>query len=92
MATYLMFGSYSLDSIGKISAERTVKANALVDGLGGEIKAGYAMLGDKDLLLIVDLPGTGAAMKASAGLSQLLGIEFTTAPAVTVEEFDKLFE
>lgn len=31
-------------------------------------------------------------MKASVELAKLLGISFTTAPAVTVEEFDKLIE
>jgi hypothetical protein len=29
-------------------------------------------------------------MQASAALSKLTGISFTTSPAVTVEEFDKL--
>jgi hypothetical protein len=32
------------------------------------------------------------AVKASVELNKLLGISFTTSPAVTVEEFDKLFE
>jgi hypothetical protein len=32
------------------------------------------------------------AMKASVELTKLLGISFTTAPAVTVEEFDELIE
>ena len=59
--------------------------------MGGQIKGGYALLGEKDLVLVVELADTQAAMKASAGLSKLLGIGFTTAPAVSIEEFDKLF-
>jgi uncharacterized protein with GYD domain len=90
MATYLMFGSYSLDSIGKISAERTELANALIEENGGKVVAGYAMLGEKDLVLIVDFPGTPEAMKTSVGLSKLLGVAFTTAPAMSFEEFDEL--
>ncbi|UCC77917.1 MAG: GYD domain-containing protein [Anaerolineales bacterium] len=90
MGIYLMFGEYSMDSIGKISADRTVRANAVVKGLGGEIKGAYAILGEKDLVLIAEFPGTKEAMKASVELAKLLGISFTTAPAVTVEEFDKL--
>jgi hypothetical protein len=31
-------------------------------------------------------------MKASVELARMLGISFTTAPAVTIEEFDKLVE
>ncbi len=90
MGTYLMFGKYSMESIGKISGERTAKANALVKDLGGELKAGYAILGEKDLVVIAEFPGTKEAMKASVELAKLLGISFTTAPAVTIDEFDKL--
>ena len=90
MATYLMFGKYSIDAIKEISAERTVKASAVVGDVGGEVKAAYALLGKTDLVFIVDFPGVQEAMKASVELTKLLGISFTTAPAVTVEEFDKL--
>jgi hypothetical protein len=40
----------------------------------------------------VDLPGTEQAMETSVALTEMLGISFTTAPAVTVEEFDKIME
>ena len=92
MSTFLMFGSYSSDAVKEISAERTVKADAVIGGLGGKLKAGYALLGETDLVLIVDFPGVKQAMKASVELTKLLGISFTTLPAVTVEEFDKLIE
>ena len=90
MATYLMFGSYSLDSIGKISARRTEKATELIEENGGKVLSGYALLGEKDLVLIVDFPGTEEAMKTSVGLAELLGVAFTTSPAVTFDEFDNL--
>ncbi len=90
MATYFMFGRYSLDSVKEISPERTNKAAALINKHGGEVKSGYALLGEKDLVLIVDLPDTEQAMKTSVALAKLLGISFTTAPAVTVEDFDKI--
>lgn len=91
MATYFMFGDYSLDSMKEISADRTVKAAALIEQIGGEVKSGYALLGEHDLVLIVEFPGTEQAMKASIAMSSLLGISFTTSPAVSVEDFDKLF-
>jgi uncharacterized protein with GYD domain len=90
MATYLLFGTYSPDAMKPISAKRTKDAVALIKKHGGEFKAGYALLGDVDVVLIVDLPDTGQAMKTSAALSGLLGISFSTAPAMSVEEFDKL--
>jgi uncharacterized protein with GYD domain len=90
MATYLMFGSYSQEAMKAISAERTDKSIALIEKHGGKLKAGYALLGEKDLVLIVDLPDNEQAMKTSVALSKMLGIGFSTAPAVTFETFDKL--
>jgi len=90
MATYFMFGKYSMEGMKGISADRTDKSIALIKENGGELKAGYALLGDIDLILIVEMPDTGQAMKTSAALSKLLGVSFTTAPAVSAEEFDKL--
>jgi uncharacterized protein with GYD domain len=90
MATYFMFGQYSPASVGKISASRTADATAVIGDCGGKVKAGYALLGKIDLVLIVDFPSNDAAMKASVALSKLLDIGFTTAPALSVEEFDKL--
>ena len=90
MATFLMFGSYTLEGLKGITGERTDKAAALLKKYGGEVKSGYALLGKTDLVLIVDLPGTEQAMKASIALSKLTGIAFTTAPAVSMAEFDKL--
>ena len=90
MATFLMFGKYSSQAVKEISPARTQKSVALIKKLGGKVKDMYAMLGETDLLFVVELPGIEAAMKASLGLAKMTGISFTTAPAVTVEEFDKL--
>ncbi len=92
MGTFFMFGRYTPDSIKDISARRTEKARDLVEKLGGKVVAAYALLGEVDLALIVEFPGKEQAMQASVGLSKMLGIGFTTAPAVTVEEFDKLID
>ena len=89
MSTYLMFGRYSMEAVKDISAERTEESMALIRENGGEFKGGYALLGDIDLVLIVEMPDTEHAMKTSAALSKLLGISFSTAPAVSVEDFDK---
>jgi uncharacterized protein with GYD domain len=90
MATYIMFGKYSHQSIKEISSERSVKAESLIGDCGGEIKSGYALLGDTDLVLITEFPTIEQAMKASVGLTKLLGISFATAPAVSMDVFDAL--
>lgn len=92
MATYLMFGKYSQDSVKQISASRTDQAIALIRKNGGELKSGYALLGKTDLVLVVELPDNQQAIKTSVGLSKLLGISFMTAPAVSFEDFDKIME
>jgi uncharacterized protein with GYD domain len=90
MSTYVLFGKYSADSIKGVSARRTEEAAALVKGLGGEIVSGYALLGDTDLLLVVDLPDNERAMRASAALAKLTGISFRTSPAVSIKDFDRI--
>lgn len=90
MAIYMMFGRYTAEGIRDISAARTDKAEDLIKEAGGKVKDGYALLGDVDLVLITEFKNNEQAMKASVGLAQLLGIGFTTAPAMEVDDFDKL--
>jgi uncharacterized protein with GYD domain len=92
MATYFMFGSYSEEAVKRISARRTEKASELIAKYGGTLKSGYALLGEDDLVLIVDLPGVEQAMQVSVALTKLTGISFTTVPAVPVDTFDKIME
>jgi uncharacterized protein with GYD domain len=90
MATYVMFGRYTMEGMKGITAERTSRATALLKKYGGEIKAGYALLGKDDLLLITEFPSAEQALKGSLALAKLTGISLTTSPAVTMAEFDKL--
>ena len=92
MGTFFMFGRYSQESIKNISAKRTDETRSLIEKHGGKLVSAYALLGDFDLVLVVELPGKDEAIKTSVALSKMLGIGFTTAPAVTVETFDKLVE
>jgi uncharacterized protein with GYD domain len=49
-------------------------------------------LGEHDLVLIVELPDTEDAIKASVALNRLTGIAFRTMPAIGVPDFDKIIE
>lgn len=90
MATFIMFGKYSSKALEGISAERTDKASGLIKKFEGEIISMYALLGERDLVLIVNFPGIEQAMKTSIALCKLTGVSFTTLPAVPVEDFDKI--
>lgn len=90
MATFFMFGQYSSEALKGMSAERTNKAVSLIKKFGGEVNSMYALLGERDLVLIVDFPEVKQAMKASIALTKMTGVSFTTSPAVAVEDFDKM--
>ena len=92
MITFFMYGSYSIDALEEVSPDRTKQAVTLIHELGGEVRSMYAMLGDDDIVLIVDFPDVTTALKASVTLTDLTGIMFSTTPVVAIEEFDAMME
>ncbi|GAB4545240.1 MAG: hypothetical protein Fur0020_14370 [Thermodesulfovibrionia bacterium] len=90
MATFFMFGKYTLEGIKGMSGARTKKIVDIIKKAGGEVRSMHALLGEKDLVFIVDFPSNEEAIKASVAITKLTGIGFTTSPAITVEEFDRL--
>jgi len=90
MTTFIMTGRYSAEALKRISAERTTKGIEIIQQCGGKLVAGYATLGETDLLIIVEFPGVSEVIKASIGLNKALGITFATVPAIRLEDFDKL--
>lgn len=90
MTTFFMFGKYSSEALKEMSAERTDKAVSLIKKFGGELNSMYALLGEQDLVLIVDFPELEQAIKASVALTKMTGVSFTSSPAVPVEDFDKM--
>ncbi len=90
MTTFFMFGKYSSEALKEMGAERTDKAVNLIKKFGGEVNSMYALLGEQDLVLIVDFPGVEQAMKASVALTKMTGVSFTSSPAIAVEDFDKI--
>lgn len=90
MNTYLMFGKYSSEAVKGIKSERTREANHLIEDNGGEIVAQYTLLGENDLLFIVNFPSVEDVIKSSVALNKLTGISFNSVPAITVDQFDKI--
>ena len=50
----------------------------------------YAILGEYDLVFLVDFQNTKTAMKTSVEIAHYSGINFSTSPALPVEMFDEL--
>lgn len=89
---FLILGSYSCDGIAKANAERTKRVSQLVKTMGGKLCEAYALLGQFDLALIVDLPTNADALKLAGILNSSFGISSTTFPAVAIERFDMIAE
>ncbi len=92
MHAYFMFGRYSQQSLKDISRRRTEEAVGVIESFNGQVTAMYALLGQFDLVFIVNLPGNREAMEASIALTRATGIDFVTAPAFPVEHFDQMIE
>ena len=92
MAKFLMLGKYSAAAIKGISVGRTKRVVDVIKKSGGRVNVMYALLGCHDLAFVVDFPGVKEALKASVKLNKLTGIGFTTSPAITVQEFDKVIK
>ena len=90
MSTFFMFGKYSLEGLKGMNTGRTKKIQRLIEKFGGKVNSMHALLGENDLVFITDFPGFEQAMKASVAVTRMTGISFSTCPAVTVEEFDRL--
>jgi uncharacterized protein with GYD domain len=92
MQTFIMIGKYSPNALKNASANRTRKAEHLIARYQGKVRSMYAVLGEHDLVIIVDLPGVEEAVKVSTGLMELTGIAITSIPAISVSQFDKLIQ
>ena len=90
MSTFFLFGRYSDKSIKGVSSKRTKRVENLIKKLGGKLISIYALFGEQDLVIIVDLPDMESAIQLSTSLFKLTGISFSTHPAFEVKTFDKL--
>lgn len=92
MQTYFLLGRYTPDSIRAVSPERTKIVVSTIEEFNGHIIGLYALLGEFDLVFIVNLPGNREAMDASVRLFQRTGISFRTLPAISADRFDASIE
>ncbi len=92
MSIFFMFGKYSSEALKGVSAKRTEAVVELIQRHGGSVKSMYTVLGEHDLVFIVDFPSVEEAMITSMGLHKLTGISFTTSPVVDVERFDRMID
>ena len=90
MSTFIMFGKYTAEGFTNMSQERTGKIVEIIKKRNGNILKMFAILGEYDLLFLVDFQNTKTAMQTSVEIAHYSGINFSTSPALPVEMFDEL--
>jgi uncharacterized protein with GYD domain len=71
----------------KQKPERILEVNREIEAMGVKVQKQYALLGDYDFANIVEAPDNETVMKMSLELGSRGSIQFTTFPAVPIEEF-----
>jgi uncharacterized protein with GYD domain len=93
MAKYLVEATYSGDGLKGLQRDkgsgRKQAVTAAVESLGGKVDALYFALGERDVLVIVDLPDVASVAALSVGVSATGLVRTRTTPLLTVEEADR---
>jgi uncharacterized protein with GYD domain len=90
MPLYVTLMKYTTEGIKGISAERGQQIRSLVESKGGKPVAGYALMGEWDVLSIWEYPDEKSAMSALVAIGKMGVFTTQTMTAVPVEEFQNL--
>ena len=94
MAKYLIQASYTAEGAKGLLKEGGTKRRATVEAMaravGGRLEAFYFAFGDRDAILIVDLPDNvaAAALASAVGMSGAVK-SYETVALLTAEEMDR---
>ena len=92
MPKYLVSVSYSAEGAKGVRQDGGTKrrevAKHAVESVGGKIEAFYFCFGDRDAIIIADLPDAASAAAVSLAVSSTGAARLTTTPLITVEEMD----
>ncbi|OGW40738.1 MAG: GYD domain superfamily [Nitrospirae bacterium GWD2_57_9] len=91
MPTYIILSTLTDEGWKHIKQkpERILEVNREIEEMGIKIEKQFALLGDYDFANIVEAPDNETVMRMSLELGSRGSVQFTTFPAVPVEEFIK---
>ena len=96
MPKYLVQATYTVQGVKGLVSDsasgRRADVQAAVKALGGQLEAFYYVLGDDDVVSIVDLPDNASAAAMSLASTGSGAVRIRTTPLLTVEEVDKALE
>ena len=89
MPTYLILSTLTDEGWKHIKEkpQRIMEVNREIEGMGVKIQKQFALLGDYDFANIVEAPDNETVMKMSLEIGSRGSVQFTTFPAVPVEDF-----
>lgn len=89
MPTYLVLSTLTDEGWKHIKQrpERIMEVNREIEKMGVKVQKQYVLLGDYDFANIVEAPDNESVMRMSLELGSRGSVQFTTFPAVSVEEF-----
>ena len=92
MPKYLVTVSYSAEGAKGLRQDGGTKrrdvATHAVESVGGKIESFYFCFGDRDAVIIADLPDAASAAAVSLAVSSTGAARLTTTPLITPEEMD----
>ncbi len=93
MAKYLVSVSYTAEGAKGLRKDGGTKrrhaAQEGVESLGGTMESFYFTLGERDAIVIVDLPDAVAAAALSVAIAATGSVRLATTPLLTPEEMDR---
>jgi uncharacterized protein with GYD domain len=96
MPKYLFEATYSAEGIKGLEKDKAVGRKAAlsqaVESLGGKLEALYWAFGERDWLLIADLPDNASATAFSLAVSGSGLLRVVTTTLVSAEETDNAFQ
>jgi uncharacterized protein with GYD domain len=96
MPKYLIQSSYSAEGLKGLQKDkasgRKAAAIAATESVGGKLEALYYVLGEDDLIAIIDMPDNVSASALSLAVSGTGLVRTKTTALLTVEEVDKALQ
>ncbi len=93
MAKYLIEASYTAEGLKGLQKDKASGRQAAVAktfaSVGGKVESMYYMLGDYDVMLIVDVPDNVAVASVALKVCASGLVRTKTTPLLTVEEADR---
>jgi len=93
MPKYLIEASYTAEGLRGLQKDkasgRKQAVLKLIEGLEGKLEAMYYTLGDRDVVLIVDMPDISSEAALSLGVSATGLVRTRSTALLTIEETDR---